>query len=53
MSKAEVLDLARRRIRALEDERVKLQEERRGLLENVGAMQRAVVRQRMDFAGRA
>ena len=53
MSKAEVLDMARRRIRALEEERLALQEERKGLIENVSEMQRAVVRQRMQMAGQA
>lgn len=53
MSKAEVLDMARRRIRALEEERLALQEERKGLIENVSEMQRAVVHQRMQMAARA
>ncbi|KAJ9138103.1 hypothetical protein NKR23_g8610 [Pleurostoma richardsiae] len=53
MSKAEVLDLARRRIGQLEDERRALQEERNRLMENVGQMQQAAIRQRMELAVRA
>ncbi|OAA65606.1 helix-loop-helix DNA-binding domain containing protein [Niveomyces insectorum RCEF 264] len=42
MSKAEVLELARRRIHSLEQERKQLRAERQNLLENVSIMQRAV-----------
>ncbi len=45
MSKAEVLDFARRHIHALEKERRQLHAERKMLLENVEIMQAAVLRQ--------
>lgn len=53
MSKAEVLDMARRRIHALEQERKQLHAEREALLENVNIMQRAAQRRRQGLVGNA
>ncbi|EFX02316.1 helix-loop-helix DNA-binding domain containing protein [Grosmannia clavigera kw1407] len=53
MSKAEVLDMARRRIHSLEQERKQLHAEREALLENVNIMQHASQRRRLGMMGNA